>query len=78
MRERSVAQIIMIEPSLEELLDKVDSKFSLITMVSKRARQLNSGFPKLVKTISKKNVTIALEEIAQSKIIMTKKKAKEG
>jgi DNA-directed RNA polymerase subunit omega len=73
-----VAQIIMIEPSLEELLEKVDSKFSLITMVSKRARQLNTGLPKLVKTNSKKNVTIALEEIAQSKITMTKKKAKEG
>ncbi len=69
----------MIEPSLEDLLKEVDSKFSLITMVSKRARQLNSGFTPLIKTSSTKNVTIALEEIAQGKIQYTRKKStKEG
>lgn len=58
----------MVKPSLEVLLEKVDSKFSLITMVSKRARQLNNGYPKLVETASGKSVTIALEEIAEGKI----------
>jgi len=69
----------MIDPSLEDLLREVDSKFSLITMVSKRARQLNSGFTRLVKTNSTKNVTVALEEIAQGKIrYIRKKSAREG
>jgi DNA-directed RNA polymerase subunit omega len=67
----------MIEPSLEDLLKEVDSKFSLITMVSKRARQLNSGFTRLVKSSSTKPVTVAMEEIAQGKIKYTRKKAKE-
>lgn len=68
----------MIKPSLEELLDKVESKFSLVTIVSKRARQLNSGFVKMVKSQTTKNVSIALEEIAAGKIISIKKKSKEG
>jgi len=69
--------IDMIEPSLEVLLDKVDSKFSLITMVSKRARQLNNGYPRLVKTNSVKNVTIALEEIAEGKVALKHRDDKE-
>jgi DNA-directed RNA polymerase subunit omega len=67
----------MIEPSLEVLLDKVDSKFSLITMVSKRARQLNNGYPRLVKSNSMKNVTVALEEIADGKVALRHKNDKE-
>ncbi len=67
----------MIEPSLEVLLEKVDSKFSLITMVSKRARQLNSGYPKLIKTNSVKSVTIALEEIADGKVVLKQRLNKE-
>jgi len=67
----------MIEPSLEVLLDRVDSKFSLITMVSKRARQLNNGYPRLVKSNSMKNVTVALEEIADGKVALRHKNDKE-
>ena len=32
----------MIYPPIEDLLDKVDSKFSLVTLAAKRARQINS------------------------------------
>ncbi|MDQ7821928.1 MAG: DNA-directed RNA polymerase subunit omega [Candidatus Eremiobacteraeota bacterium] len=68
----------MIEPSIEELLDKVDSKFSLVTMVSKRARQLNDGYPRMIKTSSTKSVSVALEEIAAGNISYKKNKVKEG
>ena len=37
----------MIDPPIEELLDKVDSKFTLVTLASKRARQINSYFNQL-------------------------------
>lgn len=33
----------MIYPTLSTLLDKVDSKYSLVVAVSKRARQLVDG-----------------------------------
>jgi DNA-directed RNA polymerase subunit omega len=50
----------MIQPSLDSLVKKVDSKYTLVVAASKRARQIvenNSN------TNSKKPVTAALEEI---------------
>ena len=34
----------MINPPIEGLLDRVDSKFSLVTLAARRARQVNSYF----------------------------------
>ncbi|MBI2264726.1 MAG: DNA-directed RNA polymerase subunit omega [Armatimonadetes bacterium] len=64
----------MTEPSVDALLPMVDCKFSLITMVLKRARQINNGAPKLIETDSIKPVTIALEEIAAGKIQLSRPK----
>jgi DNA-directed RNA polymerase subunit omega len=58
----------MIYPTLKELLEKVESKYTLVVAVSKRARQLVEGQPKLTKTTSNKPVTIAINEIAEGKI----------
>ena len=37
----------MIDPPIEVLLDKVDSKFTLVTLAAKRGRQVNSYFSQL-------------------------------
>lgn len=59
----------MIYPPLKDLLSRVDSKYALVVMVAKRARQLAEGEPKLVSDIPSNNpVTIAACEIAQGKI----------
>lgn len=58
----------MIYPTLAQLLEKVDSKYTLVTAVSKRAREIVDGSPKLVDIKSNKPVTIAVNEIAQSQI----------
>jgi len=69
----------MMDPPIEELLDKVDSKFTLVTLAAKRGRQINSYFnqlgeglgtivPPQVASVSRKPLSIALEEIAASKI----------
>ena len=69
----------MIHPAIESLLDKVDSKFSLVSLAAKRGRQINSYFSQLgeglgaivppqVASVSRKPLSIALEEIAASKI----------
>jgi DNA-directed RNA polymerase subunit K/omega len=39
-------------------------------MVTKRSRQLNSGAPRLVDANSNKPVTLALQEIAEMKILL--------
>ncbi|NLT94992.1 MAG: DNA-directed RNA polymerase subunit omega [Clostridia bacterium] len=58
----------MIKPSIDDLLLKVDSKYSLVVAAAKRARSIVEGSPVLVDTDSKKPVTKALFEIAAGKI----------
>ncbi len=70
----------MIDPPIEALLDRVGSKFSLVTVASKRARQINQYFnelgaqslgnlvPPQVSSVSRKPLSIALEEIVADKI----------
>jgi len=70
----------MINPQIEGLIDKLGSKFSLCTVASTRAREINAYFgqlgggigtmiPPQVDSTSRKSLTIAFEEIAAEKII---------
>lgn len=56
------------QPSLDILMQKVDSKYTLVVAVSKRARLLIEGDPKMVATNSTKTVTVALQELAADKL----------
>jgi len=69
----------MIDPPIETLLDTVDSKFTLVTLASRRARQINSYFnqlgeglgaivPPQVTSVARKPLSIALEEVAAGKV----------
>jgi len=72
----------MMTPPIESLLDRVDSKFSLVTLAARRARNINSYFnqlgeglgsmvPPQVSSTSRKPLSIAFEEIASDKIVAT-------
>lgn len=58
----------MIIPSFKDLSEVANSRYELAILVSKRARKLIDGNPKLIDTDSEKPVTIALEEIMAGKI----------
>jgi len=69
----------MMDPPVENLLQRVDSKFTLVTLAAMRGRQINSYFNQLtdglgtivplqVSSTSRKPLSIALEEIAEGKI----------
>jgi DNA-directed RNA polymerase subunit omega len=70
----------MISPRIDKLLDHVDSRYSLVIVAAKRARQINNYHhqlgegtfddvaPPLVESRSKNYLTMALEEIAEGKI----------
>ena len=64
----------MIKPSLDHLMKKVDSKYTLVVLAAKRARQLMDGSKPLVEMKSSKKVTNALEEIAADQIIFERTK----
>ncbi|SEJ11564.1 DNA-directed RNA polymerase subunit omega [Propionispira arboris] len=58
----------MVNPTMDELLKKVDSKYTLVVLAAKRARQLLDGAELKVTMKSTKNVTNALEEIIEDRI----------
>lgn len=58
----------IVNPSIDELMPKVDSKYTLVVLAAKRARQILDGSEVESDKVSKKNVTNALEEIVEDKI----------
>ncbi len=58
----------MIKPSIVDLLEKVDNKYSLIYVTSKRAAELIDGEMPLVDMQGMNPVTIAAEEIIEGKL----------
>ncbi|HWQ61832.1 MAG TPA: DNA-directed RNA polymerase subunit omega [Negativicutes bacterium] len=65
----------MIYPSLDVLVDKVDSKYTLVVLAAKRAREILDGEESLVESKSNKPVTVALEEVAQGRIVFERTKS---
>jgi DNA-directed RNA polymerase subunit omega len=72
-----------MDPPVEDLLDKVDSKFTLVALASRRARQVNSYYnslgeglgvvvPPQVASLSGKPLSIAFEEVAAGKATYTR------
>ena len=58
----------MVEPTIDELLTKADSKYSLVCAAAKRAREIVDGSEALNTGGAKKPVTMALQEIGENKI----------
>jgi DNA-directed RNA polymerase subunit omega len=70
----------LTEPRLERLLDRENSKFTLVTLAARRAREINDYYnhlgeglgkivPPQVTSVSRKPLSIALEEIELGKIV---------
>lgn len=69
----------MIEPKIETLLDRVDSKYTLVILTARRSRQINSYFSQLGEGVAEfappqiplnpdrapKALSIAMTEVAE-------------
>ncbi|TFB23349.1 DNA-directed RNA polymerase subunit omega [Filobacillus milosensis] len=61
----------MLEPSVDNLLTKINSKYALVIVSSKRARELQDVDNVMVEAPqSTKNVGVALEEIMDEKLTL--------
>jgi DNA-directed RNA polymerase subunit omega len=70
----------VIHPRIDELLDNVDSRYALVIVAAKRARQINNYYqqlgegtfedfpPPLVESRSKNYLTMSLEEVSEGMI----------
>lgn len=61
---------MMVKPSVSELLKKVDDRYELVVITSKRARQLAEGAEPLTNKKEYSKVTLAAQEIAEGKVEM--------
>ena len=74
----------IIDPPIDDLLEKVDSKYALVIFASKRARQINDYYtdlhdgnlfdnvgPLVDASVDDKPLSTALHEIVEGKLVMT-------
>ncbi len=57
----------MLKPSIDSLLDEVDSKFTLVLVAARRARNIQANGQGL-KSGEKKPVTMALDELLKDEL----------
>jgi DNA-directed RNA polymerase subunit omega len=71
----------VINPRVDTLLKQVDSRYALVIVAAKRARQINNYHhmlgegsfdeapPPMIESRSKNYLTMSLEEVAQGKLV---------
>ncbi len=71
----------MIDPPIGRVLEKTQSRFGLVVLAARRARQINAYYnelgeglggyvPPQVHTLSRQPLSIALEEIDNDKVVI--------
>ena len=72
----------LVDPPIGNLLAKTDTRFGLVLLAARRAREINAYFnelgegrgsyvPPQVHSLSRKPLSIAFEEIAADKVIVS-------
>ena len=59
---------MLLHPPIDEIKHKADSRYTLVIMAAKRARDLVSEKPALVEIDNKVPISIAAEEIVRDEI----------
>ena len=63
---------MMVKPTVNELLNKINDRYQLVVVTSKRARQLAEGAEPLSDKKEDSFVTLAADEIAEGKVEIAK------
>ncbi len=72
---------MMLEPPIGAVVEKTKSRFGLVVLAARRARQINAYYnelgagiggyvPPQVHSLSRKPLSISLEEIVQDKVVI--------
>ncbi len=65
----------MLYPSINEIRKRADSRYTLVILAAKRARDIIEGKPKLTEVDVEKPVSIAANEIAEALITYKREEA---
>jgi len=58
--------------TIEDCLKKVENRFVLVNMVSKRVRQIREGSDYLVSSPKNEDIVVSLREVAAGKVVSQK------
>ncbi len=61
----------MLYPPMSELLQHIDSRYLMVNVVARRARQLSIESEKRHEALPEKPVTLAIREVADGKLTAT-------
>ena len=64
----------MLYPPMAELLEHIDSRYLLVNVVARRARQLAIESETFHEPLPEKPVTLAIQEVADGKLVAEVKK----
>ncbi|MDR0906026.1 MAG: DNA-directed RNA polymerase subunit omega [Oscillospiraceae bacterium] len=59
---------MMLYPSLSELLKQVNSRYLLVNVIAKRAREISAASERRGEPLDQKPVSLAIDEIAAGEI----------
>jgi len=59
----------MARVTVEDCLEKVENRFALVVLASKRTKELKRGAPLLVRDRDNREIVMALREIAAGKVL---------
>ena len=62
----------MARITIEDCLKKVENRFLLVNMVSKRVRQIRDGSNYLVSSPKNEDIVVSLREVAAGKVVSKK------
>ena len=65
----------MTDPTILQLLEKADCRYTLVVETSKRARQLIDGVPPLIDAKDKENMPLAIDEV--NRVLITYERSPE-
>ena len=61
---------MIVQPTVNELLDHAENRFALVIATSKRAREIAKGDEPLTNVKEESPVTLAANEISEGKVII--------
>lgn len=59
----------MLYPAMSELLKNIDSRYLMVNVVARRARQISIEAEENHETLTEKPVTLAIREVADGKLV---------
>lgn len=62
---------MMLYPSMSQLLSQVNSRYMLVNVIARRARELSENAEEQGTPLPKKSVSCAIDEIAEGKVTIT-------